>query len=238
MVRLDVALVQRGVVSSRTVAAEAIAAEFVTVNGAIAHKASMKIVDSDDVQVKALPHNYVGRGGVKLAHALACFGIDVGGRVALDVGASTGGFTDCLLQNGAARVYAVDVGKGQLHKRLRADERVVAMEQTDIRGLALPELVDLIVVDVSFISLTRIIDYLAIYAKSNALALLLVKPQFETSKSRKNKHGVVIDKAVREIAVQSVAQSAEACGWRVLGREISPLAGGDGNIEYFLHASR
>ena len=202
MERLDVALVRRGLTSSRTQGRALIEAGQVQVNGATVRKPGARVREADAITLLSRPR-YVSRGGQKLEAALRHFDLSVAGRTALDVGASTGGFTDCLLQHGAAKVYAVDVGRSQLAPALRADPRVQAMEQTDIRTLsALPERVDLIVVDVSFISLRLILPHLPRFLKPDAPGVVaLVKPQFEAGPGRTNRRGVLTDERLRRQVV-------------------------------------
>lgn len=232
--RLDMTLVARNLYPSRTAAQQAIAEGMVIVNGVLVTKCSYTVNDTDMI-VAALLHSYVSRGGLKLQHALQQFNIDPTAAICLDVGASTGGFTDCLLRHGANKVYAVDVGHSQLHETLRGDSRVINMENADIRNITLPELVDIIVVDVSFISAVKILSVVKSLLKSSGDVLVLVKPQFETSRSAKNKHGVVTDEKTRLAAVEHVRQYARENGWLVSEICQSPIAGGEGNIEYWLH---
>lgn len=233
-IRLDQLLVARGLAESRQRAQAMILAGEVTVNGHPAQKPGMAVPQDAAVTVRAgLP--YVSRGGLKLAHALETFGLDVKGKVCLDVGASTGGFTDCLLQHGAARVYAVDVGYGQLDWRLRQDPRVVVLEKTNIRYLeTLPESPNLAVVDVSFISLRLVLPVVWRLIAPGAQVVALVKPQFEVGKGQVGKGGVVRDPAVRQAALEDLAAWAAAQGWQVQGRTTSPIKGPAGNVEFFL----
>ncbi|MDX2175267.1 MAG: TlyA family RNA methyltransferase [Candidatus Sumerlaeia bacterium] len=196
------------------------------------------LIDADTaLRVLGAEHPYVSRGGVKLAGALDAFALDPAGAVALDLGASTGGFTDCLLQRGAAKVYAIDVGRGQLHARLAADPRVDARERTHLDALE-PEQFDprpaLAVADLSFISATRALGPLERVLARPAAAALLVKPQFELGRGRIPRGGVVTDPAAHREAVDMVKQSAAARGWEVAAEAPSPIAGGDGNREFFL----
>ncbi len=234
--RLDVALVQRGLVATRARAQQLIAAENVRVNGEIVTKAAQK-VSADTIITLTDSLKYVGRGGRKLEAALAHFGLDVRDIVALDVGASTGGFTDCLLQHGAAQVFAVDVGHGQLAESLRADSRVISLEKTDIRTLnSLPKKIDLAVIDVSFISLTHILPEIRRFLKKRNLGVIaLVKPQFEAGRAQLNRRGVIKNPAARQKAVQSVVQWAKTHGWHHHGTIESPITGGDGNVEFLAY---
>jgi 23S rRNA (cytidine1920-2'-O)/16S rRNA (cytidine1409-2'-O)-methyltransferase len=237
--RADRLLVERGLFDSRTQAQAAIAAGLVSANAARVRRASDEI--PLDAVLRASPaHPYVSRGGVKLAAALDRFGFDPEGKICLDVGASTGGFTQVLLERGAAKIYAVDVGRGQLHASLRARSEVVAMEQTDIRMLAaqrLRERADLLVIDVSFISLKLALPPAFALMASPACMVALIKPQFEAGRAALKK-GIVRDAAVRQAVCEDVAAFVCACGWRAAGIIPSPLAGGDGNVEFLLGATR
>ncbi|MBF6599234.1 MAG: TlyA family RNA methyltransferase [Dehalococcoidia bacterium] len=232
--RLDVALVERGLAESCEKARALILAGEVRVDGQTEVRAGAGVLDDTGIEV-AQPARFVSRGGEKLDHALAVFAIDVAGRVALDAGSSTGGFTDCLLQRGAARVYAVDVGYGQLHQRLRADRRVVAMERTNIRTLAaLPEAPSVAVVDASFISLTTVLPAVHALVAPGADIVPLVKPQFEAVRDEVGRDGVVRDPLVRATVIGRVAWWCLQRGMRVRGVAMSPLAGPAGNREFFL----
>jgi len=231
--RLDVALVARGLVPSRERAQEAIAAGMVRVNGQVVSKASRKVGPEDSLEVTGDPIGYVGRGGLKLEGALDAFGISPAGVVCLDVGASTGGFTDCLLRRGARLVYAVDVGRGQLHPALRSDPRVVAMEETDIRTVAhLPEPPALAAVDVSFISLTLVLPHVARLLAPGGQIVALIKPQFEVGPAGVGKGGIVRDPRHHRRAVDRVLGAATALG--LLARQVidSPITGTEGNREF------
>lgn len=200
-------------------------------------KAGHRVREDAVVRLRGAPRRFVSRGGEKLAGALVDLDVDPAGRVCLDVGASTGGFTDCLLQAGARRVVALDVGQGQLHERLRQDARVLVHERTNARALAaehVPEPVDLVVADVAFISLRLLLPAFAAVAPRAEL-LLLVKPQFEVGRERVGKGGVVRDDADRAAAVDAVVTAAEALGYRLVGRADSRLAGPKGNREVFVH---
>jgi 23S rRNA (cytidine1920-2'-O)/16S rRNA (cytidine1409-2'-O)-methyltransferase len=230
--RLDLLLVARGLATTRERAQALILAGEVTVDGQPSAKPGMLVATDAEVAVRA-PLPYVGRGGVKLAHALDTFGLDVTGRVALDVGASTGGFTDCLLQRGVSRVYAVDVGYGQLDWRLRQDSRVVVLDKTNVRYLeSLPERPDLAVADVSFISLRLVLPAIWRLIAEQAQAIVLVKPQFEVGRGQVGKGGVVRDPAVRQVVVDDLAAWAVAQGWQMRGVTQSPITGPAGNVEY------
>ncbi|MBW8813846.1 MAG: TlyA family RNA methyltransferase [Caulobacterales bacterium] len=238
--RADVLLVARGLFESRAKARAAIEAGGVTADGRPVLKAAELL--ADDAQIAAQPaHPWVGRGALKLAHALALWPVAVEGRVVLDVGASTGGFTEVCLARGAARVYAVDVGHGQLHPSLAADPRVVSLEGLDARTLTpvlVPQAPGLIVTDVSFISLAKALPAALALAAPDADLVALVKPQFEVGRDRVGKGGLVNDPAARADAVEGVSGFLEAAGWRVRATADSPIAGGDGNCEYLLWASR
>jgi 23S rRNA (cytidine1920-2'-O)/16S rRNA (cytidine1409-2'-O)-methyltransferase len=240
--RLDLALVARGLVATRAKARDLIARGEVTVNGLVVSKAAMGVRKGQAVAVNAQAAAQVSRGAVKLAAALDHFGLDVAGRVALDVGASTGGFTQMLLERGTARVYAVDVGKGQLHATLAGDPRVVSLEACDARTLdrtLVPEPIDAIVADVSFISLTKALPAALALAATGCWLVALVKPQFEVGRDGLGKGGIVRDAALRERALADVLKwLAAQPGWTVLGTVPSPIEGGSGNVEYLLAAVR
>jgi 23S rRNA (cytidine1920-2'-O)/16S rRNA (cytidine1409-2'-O)-methyltransferase len=237
--RADRLLVARGLFESRARAQAAIAAGRVTADGVTVRKASDAI--SSAAFIEAQPeHPYVSRGGVKLAAALDHFRIDVAGRICLDVGASTGGFTEVLVLRNARRVYAIDVGRHQLHPRLRKRGKIVSMEQTDIRTLdpsRLAEPPDLAVVDVSFISLKLVLPAIGKLLQSRASMVALIKPQFEAPR-RAIKKGIVRDAAIREAVGADIAGFLIAQGWRVGGRIPSPILGADGNAEFFVEAKR
>jgi 23S rRNA (cytidine1920-2'-O)/16S rRNA (cytidine1409-2'-O)-methyltransferase len=237
--RADRLLVARGLFESRARAQAAIAAGLVSADGVVVRKASDAI--ATDAVIAAEPaHPYVSRGGVKLASALDTFGIDVRDHVCLDVGASTGGFTEVLLARGARKVYAVDVGTGQLHARLRGRDEVVALEQTDIRALGpkrLPERPDFATVDVSFISLKLVLPAIGNLLGPRARLLALIKPQFEAPR-RAIKKGIVRDEAVHAAVCDGIAAFLASLGWRVGGQIASAILGGDGNREFFVEAAR
>jgi 23S rRNA (cytidine1920-2'-O)/16S rRNA (cytidine1409-2'-O)-methyltransferase len=238
--RLDHELVRRGLAISRTDAQATVAAGRVLVNGAPAEKPARLVAAADAVVVTGPPPRFVGRGGEKLDAALSHFAIDVAGRDALDVGASTGGFTDCLLQRGARRVVAVDVGHGQLHPRIRADPRVVVLERTNVRD-ATPALiggpVEVIAVDVSFISLTVIIPVLVTLCQPGSPMVLLAKPQFEAGRVEVSRgRGVITDPAIQERVREDVATALRASGCTIAGWMDSPIRGAEGNRELLVHA--
>jgi len=235
--RLDRILVARGLAKSRERAQALLLSGVVRVDGRPAGKAGSMVPETAAVTVAAPDHPYVSRGGVKLAGALDAFRLDPAGRVALDVGASTGGFTDCLLRRGAARVYALDVGEGQLDWSLRRDPRVVVLEGRNARYLGpggLPERVGLAVVDVSFISLRLILPALPPLLGEGAEVLALVKPQFEVGRGEVGPGGVVRDAAKHQGSLEAVAAAAMAAGFGVLDACASPLPGAEGNREFFL----
>ncbi|TAK73027.1 MAG: TlyA family RNA methyltransferase [Dehalococcoidia bacterium] len=232
--RLDVVVTERGIAPSREKARAYILAGDILVDGVTETRAAALVADEAAIAL-AQPARFVSRGGEKLEHALATFGVDVAGRVAIDVGASTGGFTDCLLQRGAARVYAVDVGYGQLDQRLRADARVVSMERTNIRELAsLPERPDIATVDASFISLTKVLPAVVELVQPGAHIVALVKPQFEAARGEVDRRGVVRDELVHASVIGRVATWCVEHGLRVRGVATSPLLGPAGNKEFFL----
>lgn len=236
--RLDVLLVERGLVESRERAQALILAGKVLVEGEVISKPGTFISPEAKVEIKeSLP--YVSRGGLKLEFALRAFGVDPRGKVAIDVGASTGGFTDCLLQHGAVRVYAVDVGYGQLAWKLRQDPRVVVLERTNIRYLeSLPEPVDLATIDVSFISLKLVLPPVLKLMKPRAEILALIKPQFEAGREKVGKGGVVRDPRVHKEVLESLVEYAKGLGLSTLGLVPSPLLGPAGNVEFFAYWAR
>lgn len=238
--RADLLLVERGIFESRAKAQAAIAAGRVAADGQQVARASDML--APDAAIEAEPaHPWVSRGGVKLAHALDLFGIEVAGRDALDVGASTGGFTEVLLARGARRVTAVDVGHGQLHPSLRGDSRIVSLEGTDIRALRASDLErapSVIVSDVSFAPLATTLPPSVALAAPEAVLVALVKPQFEAGKRDIGKGGIVKDEAVRARVVEAATALVESLGFAVQGVAPSPITGGDGNVEYLLAARR
>ena len=237
--RADRLLVERGLFDSRAKAQAAIAAGLVNANGVTVRKPSEEI--ATDAAIEASPaHPYVSRGGVKLSPALDHFGFDPKGRVCLDVGASTGGFTQVLLERGAKRVHAVDVGRGQLHESLRMRAEVDSLEQTDIRTLA-PDYFDpppdLVTIDVSFISLKQVLPAALALVRPPAQLVALIKPQFEAGRDAIKK-GIVRDTAVHKAVCDDIVAFVGSLGWRVIGVTPSPIAGGDGNVEFLLGAAR
>lgn len=239
--RLDQVLVARGLVQSRARAADLVARGAVRIAGVVASKAGQLIAEDAALAIDEAANAYVARSGAKLAAALDRFGYPASGRVALDIGASTGGFTEVLLQRGIARVYAVEVGREQLHARLRGDDRIVSLEATDARDLTaavVPDAVGAIVADVSFISLTQALPASLALASPGAWLVALVKPQFEAGRDALGKRGVVKDEAARAAAVARIAGWLTERGWRVDGEIVSPLPGKEGNIEHLIGATR
>jgi 23S rRNA (cytidine1920-2'-O)/16S rRNA (cytidine1409-2'-O)-methyltransferase len=237
-VRADLLAVEQGLAPSRERArALILAGELLAGDHAVA-KAGELLPLSADLRLRNAPMPYVSRGGLKLAHALATFAVDPSGLVALDIGASTGGFTDCLLQRGATRVYCVDVGHGQLAWKLASDGRVRVLDKTNIRLATadlLPEPADLVVIDVSFISLRLVLPAVRLLARTGAPVLALVKPQFEVGRADVGKGGIVRDEAARARALAEVAAAAAQLGFTVVGDTPSPITGGKGNIEFLLY---
>jgi 23S rRNA (cytidine1920-2'-O)/16S rRNA (cytidine1409-2'-O)-methyltransferase len=239
--RLDAELVRRQLADSRTDAARSIAAGRVLVNGAVADKASRQVHAGDAVVIAGPPARFVSRGGEKLDAALEAFGLDVRGARVLDAGASTGGFTDCLLQRGAREVVALDVGHGQLHPRIRDDARVTVMERFHIRDAApaaIGGLVDMVTADLSFISLRRVLPPLVAACVPGGDLVLLVKPQFEAGKVEvARSRGVITDPAIHERVREEVNTALLAAGCAIRGWIDSPIYGGDGNREFLVHAT-
>jgi len=236
--RLDLVVVERGLAATRERARAMILAGQVTVDGQIVSKAGTPVERGAAVDLIRPDHPYVSRGGVKLAGALEVFQIGPEGRVALDVGASTGGFTDVLLQRGAARVIAVDVGHGQLDWKLRNDARVIVREGVNARALtaeAVPERVSLVTIDVAFISLRHILPSLPPFLDRPAEVVALVKPQFEAGRQLVGKHGLITDPMVHESVIEAITLAAQAIGFRRLAMTPSPITGATGNQEFFLH---
>ena len=237
--RLDVELVRRGLASSRAAAQEAVRAGLVRVRGTPAAKPASLVAPDEPLHVVAAPREFVSRGGTKLRAALDRFGLDPSGRDCLDAGASTGGFTDCLLRAGARRVAAVDVGYGQLAWSLRNDRRVIAIERMNVRELEtgnLPFVPTFVVADLSFISLRTVLPALARVAARDAEFVLLVKPQFEAGSHDVGKGGVVSDPAVWRRVIDAVADACKETGLTPLGAMASPITGPAGNVEFLLHA--
>jgi 23S rRNA (cytidine1920-2'-O)/16S rRNA (cytidine1409-2'-O)-methyltransferase len=237
-IRLDVWLVEHGMAPSREQAQVAIVEGRVAVGGRVAVKPAMVVDATADITLEA-PPRFVSRGGEKLDHALAVFAVDVAGKTVVDVGASTGGFTDCLLQRGAAKVYAVDVGYGQIDYRLRTDPRVVVMERVNARYMPLlPEQVDLLVADVSFISLTKVLPQAIQSLQPGGHLVVLVKPQFEAERREVGKGGVIRDAMVHAAVLGRLARWLTKEGYRILGLTGSPIRGVSGNREFLMHLLR
>lgn len=239
--RADLLLVDRGLFASRAKAREAIEAGLVLVDG-VALKKPSDMVDSKSKIEAQKPYRWVSRGGLKLEAGLTHFEIDAKERICLDVGSSTGGFTDVLLSRGAAKVFAVDVGQGQLHERLRKNKRVVSLEQTDARNLdaaLIPEAPSLVVCDASFISLKLVLPQALALAAKGAFLVALIKPQFEAGREAvREGRGIVRDEAIHEAVCADIAEWLAATGWNVLGIAPSPIEGGDGNREFLIGARK
>lgn len=235
--RLDVLLVEQGYFESREKAKAAIMAGRILVDNNKVDKAGTQVQPTVQITVTGKDLPYVSRGGYKLEKAVRVFQLPLDKAVVADIGASTGGFTDCALQNGAARVYAVDVGYGQLAWSLRTDDRVVVLEKTNARYLTaaeIPEPLDIITIDASFISLTLLLPTLFPLLKNGGQLLALIKPQFEAGREKVGKKGVVRDSAVHAEVIRKVIESAEGLGFAVMGLDFSPIKGPEGNIEYLL----
>ncbi|MCW2394975.1 MULTISPECIES: TlyA family RNA methyltransferase [unclassified Sphingobium] len=240
--RLDQLLVERGLAESRTRAQALIMSGNVLVGDKPVDKAGQAVPEEAEIVLKGRDHPWVSRGGLKLAHALEAFDIDVAGLVAMDVGSSTGGFTDVLLTNGAARVYAIDSGTNQLAWKLRQDPRVIVHEQTSARILTaaqVPEPVDIIVCDASFISLAKVLERPLTFAAPAARLVALIKPQFEAGREEVGKGGVVRDPAVHaRVCAEVEAWLAAQPGWQVTGLTTSPITGPEGNVEFLIAGAR
>jgi 23S rRNA (cytidine1920-2'-O)/16S rRNA (cytidine1409-2'-O)-methyltransferase len=238
--RLDVLLVERSLAESRQKAQAMILAGEIQVDGKRAEKAGVNFDESARIEVHSRLQKYVGRGGFKLEGALKDFRLEVAGKICLDIGASTGGFTDCLLQNGAKRVYAVDVNIDQLAWKLHEDERVVRIKKNarELTGSDLQNAVELVVADVSFISVRKILPGANACAAVGADLLILIKPQFELEREDVGKGGIVRDPKLHEVAIASVREAVESLGPTVVGVAPSRLPGAEGNQEYFLHAKK
>ena len=238
--RLDQALVERGLAESRAKAQAAIMAGLVFSGEKRLDKPGQPVAADAPLEMRGKPHPWVSRGGIKLAHGLQHFGFPVAGRICIDIGASTGGFTDVLLQNGAAKVYAVDVGEGQLDWRLRNDARVVVLEKTNARHISaeqIPDAISAIVCDASFIGLKTVLPAALALAKPGAWAIALIKPQFEVGRERVGKGGVVRDSALHEEVCDDIrAWWSSLPGWSVRDIETSPITGPEGNIEFLIGA--
>ncbi len=239
--RLDVLLVKKKLAESREKAKTYVKQGIVFVDGIKAEKPSLSVSEIAVIEIKGETLKYVSRGGLKLEKAVEQFGISLEGQVCMDVGASTGGFTDCMLQHGADKVFSIDVGTSQLAGKLREDARVVCMENTNIRYVTkeeIGEFVDFVSIDVSFISLSKVLAPVYELMKENAQIVCLIKPQFEAGKEKIGKKGVVRDKKVHEDVIVSVTSFATEIGLELLGLEYSPIKGPEGNIEYLLYARK
>lgn len=239
--RLDVAVFEEGYAQSREKAKAIIMAGLVYVNNQKVDKAGFELKDTDVLEVRGKALKYVSRGGLKLEKAMQEFPIKLDGKICMDVGASTGGFTDCMLQNGAVKVYSVDVGYGQLAWKLRCDERVVNLERTNFRYVTekeIPDKIDFSSVDVSFISLKHILPVLNTLLADNAQAVCLIKPQFEAGKDKVGKKGVVRDMKVHIEVVERIINLALENGFSVCGLQFSPIKGPEGNIEYLIYLQK
>ena len=240
-IRIDQLLVDRGLVESRTRAQALVMAGLVFAGDRKIEKAGQGVAPDSAVEVRGRDHPWVSRGGIKLAHGLDHFGWDVAGAVAIDVGSSTGGFTDVLLTRGARQVYAVDSGTNQLAWKLRQDPRVIVHEQTSARILTethIPEPINLIVCDASFIGLAKVLAVPIGFARPDARLLALIKPQFEAGRAEVGKGGVIRDAAIHARVCEEVAQWLDGEGWRVAGITPSPITGPEGNVEFLIAAAR
>ena len=239
--RLDVLLVNRGLAASREKAKAVIMAGIVYVDGQKEDKAGATFADTVNIEVRGNTLKYVSRGGLKLEKAMSHFGLSLEGKVCMDVGASTGGFTDCMLQNGAVKVYSIDVGHGQLDWKLRNDPRVVCMERTNIRYVTpedIGEPASFVSIDVSFISLTKVLTPVRELLAGNGEIVCLIKPQFEAGREKVGKKGVVRDPKVHLEVIRAVMDFASSIGFEILHLEFSPIKGPEGNIEYLLHLKK
>ncbi len=238
--RLDKIIVDRGIASSRERARALIMEGKVLVKGTPVTKAGSMVASDAPVEVRGGEIPYVSRGGLKLEAALEHFGISAAGKVAMDVGSSTGGFADCLLEHGAAKVYCIDVGYGQLAWKLRQDPRIVLIERTNIRYLErekIPEPIDLVTIDVSFISLVKVVPRVLEFLQPGGEMIALIKPQFEVGKGEVDKGGVIKDAAKRQRAVVQVQEALESMGLKTIGIMESPVRGQKGNVEYLIYMS-
>lgn len=236
--RLDILLVKRNLVESREKAKAIIMAGNVFVDGVREDKAGSTFAETADIELKGISLKYVSRGGFKLEKAILAYNLELEGRVCMDVGSSTGGFTDCMLMNGASKVFAVDVGTNQLAWKLRADERVISMEKTNVRYLTpddIKEEMDFISIDVAFISLTKVLEPVRALLKEEGEVVCLIKPQFEAGREKVGKKGVVRDKDVHIEVIEKVIIYAVNLGFLIKNLDYSPIKGPEGNIEYLLH---
>ena len=240
-IRLDVALVEKGFAESREKAKAMIMAGIVFVNNQKSDKAGNNVKDDDIIEVRGETLKYVSRGGLKLEKAVSSFDLNLNDYICADIGASTGGFTDCMLQNGAKKVYSIDVGYGQLAWKLRTDERVVNLERTNFRYVTeeqIPEKLDFASVDVSFISLALILPVMHNLLKDGGRAVCLIKPQFEAGKENVGKKGVVREKSVHIAVVEKICNLVLETGFSLLGLDFSPVKGPEGNIEYLCYIQK
>ena len=240
-IRLDQYLVQHGLIQSRERAKAMIMSGVVFVNEQKVDKAGEMIKEDAKVEVRGHDIGYVSRGGLKLEKAMTHFGVELKDKICMDVGASTGGFTDCMLQNGAKKVFAIDVGRGQLDWKLRQDPRVVCMEKTNIRYVTpedLGEPVDFSSIDVSFISLTKVLGAIRAYLTDDGEIVALIKPQFEAGREKVGKKGVVREKSTHHEVIEKVTEFAVSIGFSVLEITFSPIKGPEGNIEYLVHLKK
>lgn len=239
--RLDVYLTEQGLVRSRSEAQSIIMAGEVYINNQKATKAGEQVNGDENIEVRSTAQKYVSRGGLKLEKAMAVFPVSPNQKVCMDIGASTGGFTDCMLQNGAKKVYAVDVGYGQLAWKLRSDDRVVNMERTNIRYVEpeqLEDKIDFFSVDVSFISLALVLPVAWKLSSDDASGVCLIKPQFEAGRDKVGKKGVVRDANVHKEVLHKVMDFTRDIGFKVCGLDYSPIKGPEGNIEYLMYISK
>ncbi len=239
--RLDVAVFERGYAETREKAKAMIMAGSVYLNGQKALKGGVNVKETDVIEVRGAVNPFVSRGGLKLDKAVKSFGLDLSDCICMDIGASTGGFTDCMLTNGAKKVYSIDVGYGQLAWKLRCDERVVNLERTNFRYVTreqVPDEVDFASVDVSFISLKLILPVMHTLLKDGGRSVCLIKPQFEAGKENIGKKGVVRDKSVHENVVENITNFASENGFKVIGVDFSPIKGPEGNIEYLMYIEK
>lgn len=239
--RLDVAVFERGYAETREKAKAMIMAGSVYLNGQKALKGGVTVKETDAIEVRGAVNPFVSRGGLKLDKAMKSFGLDLADCICMDIGASTGGFTDCMLTNGAKKVYAIDVGYGQLAWKLRCDERVVNLERTNFRYVTreqVPDEIDFASVDVSFISLKLILPVMYTLLKNGGRSVCLIKPQFEAGKENIGKKGVVRDISVHESVVENITSFAAENGFKVIGVDFSPIKGPEGNIEYLMYIEK
>lgn len=237
-IRIDAELVKRGLATSRERAKEYIHKGYVFVNGNIVNKPSVIVSDYDEINLVGDKLKYVGRGGLKMEAAVNEFSLDLSDKTCVDLGASTGGFTDCMLQNGAKKVYAIDVGHGQLAKKLIEDPRVINIEGMNVKDISIgmiSDYVDLVTADLSFISCKYAIDAAKTLLSENGIAVILIKPQFEAGRSNISKGGIVKDKNVHISVLKDICTYADSCGFHIKKLIPSPIKGGDGNIEYLAH---